>query len=287
MKSRLSRSHTGISEEKITTHQEDTMLLEKKNAIIYGAGGAVGGAIARAFAREGARVFLTGRTQASLDTVAQEIADLGGQVETAQVDALDEQAIEKHADAVVRSAGSIDVSVNAIRIVAPGIFGIPVVGLSLENFALPVTAYMRSHFLTTRAAARHMVEKRSGVILTLTAIPSRVATPGAGGVGVAWAGIEALTRGLAAELGPLGIRAICLRSNAIPETTVIRESYNYRARATGQTREEVQAAAESTTLLRRLPSLVDLANVAAFMASDQASAMTAAVANLSCGVIAD
>lgn len=263
------------------------MLLEKKNAVIYGAGGAVGSAIARAFAGEGARVFLAGRTRASLDVVAEEIAALGGEVETAQVDALDEQAVGKHADTVVRGSGSIDVSINTIRIAEPGIYGIPVVDLSLENFALPVTAYLRSHFLTTQAAARRMVEKKSGVILTLTGMPARIATPGAGGVGVAWAGIEALTRGLAAELGPLGIRAVCLRSNAIPETTVIREGYSHRAKATGQTREEVQAAVEATTLLRRLPTLADLANVATFMASDQANAMTATVANLSCGFLAD
>ena len=115
-----------------------------------------------------------------------------------------------------------------------------------------------------------MVAKRSGVILTITGLPARTAAPGAGGVGVAWAGIEALTRGLAAELGPLGIRAVCLRSNAIPETTVIRE--------------EVQGAEEATTLLRRLPTLTDLAT---FMASEQASAMTATVENLSRGLFAD
>jgi NAD(P)-dependent dehydrogenase (short-subunit alcohol dehydrogenase family) len=263
------------------------MLLEKQNAVIYGAGGAVGSAIARAFAREGARVFLTGRTQTSLDALAQEIATEGGQVETAQVDALDEQAVTQHADAVVREAGSIDISINAIRIAEPGIYGIPIVNLPLENFSLPINAYLRSHFLTTRAAARYMVEKKSGVIITITGIPARVATPGAAGVGVAWAGIEALTRGLAAELGPLGIRAICLRSNAIPETTVIREGYMARARATGQTPEQMQAAAEAATLLKRLPSLTDLANVATFMASDQARAMTATVANLSAGLLSD
>ncbi|GCE08179.1 SDR family NAD(P)-dependent oxidoreductase [Dictyobacter aurantiacus] len=263
------------------------MLLEKKNAIIYGAGGAVGGAIARAFAREGARVFLTGRTRASLDAVAEEIAAEGGEVETAQVDALDEQAIETHADAVVRAAGGIDISVNAIRVAEPGIYGIPVVELSPERFTLPVTAYLSSHFLTTRAAARRMIETRSGVIVTITGMPARAATPGAGGVAVAWAGIEALTRGLAAELGPLGIRAVCLRSNSIPETTVIREGYNARARATGQTPEQIQAVAEATVPLKRLPTLADLANVATFMASDQARAMTATVANLSGGLLAD
>jgi NAD(P)-dependent dehydrogenase (short-subunit alcohol dehydrogenase family) len=263
------------------------MLLEKKNAIIYGAGGAVGGAIARAFAREGARVFLTGRTRTSLDAIAQEIAAAGLAVETAQVDARDEQAVEAHADAVVREAGGIDISLNAIRIAAPGIYGIPVAAQSLERFMLPVTGYLGSHFLTTRAAARRMVEKKSGVIITITGMPARMAAPGASGVGVAWAGIEALTRELAAELGPLGIRAVCVRSNAIPETTVIREAYDYRATATGQTPETVQAAEEAMTLLRQLPTLADLANVATFLASDQARAMTATVANLSCGLLAD
>src|SRR5690348_7823772 len=234
------------------------MLLENKNAIIHGAGGAVGGAIARAFASEGARVFLAGRTQASLDDLAQEIVTNGGQVETAQVDALDEEAVEKHAEAVVRAGGSIDVSVNTIRVAAPGIYGIPVVNLSLENFTLPVTDYLRSYFLTSRAAARRMVEKRSGVILSVTGMPARIAAPGAGGVGVAWAGIEALTRGLAAELGPFGIRAICLRSDAIPETSTIREAYTLRATLMGRTREELQAEAEAKPLLGRLPTLKEL-----------------------------
>lgn len=263
------------------------MLLEKKNAIIYGAGGAVGGAIARTFAREGARVFLAGRTEASLNTIAREITAAGGQVETAQVDALNEQAVEQHADFVVRTAGSIDISFNAMRVTAPGIYGIPIVNLEFENFTLPVTDYLRSHFLTTRAAARRMIEKRSGVILTLTAVPGRTATPGAGGVGVAWAGIEALTRGLAAELGPQGIRAICLRSDAMPETATISNAYAYRARLTGRTVEEIQAEEESKPLLQRLPTLEELADVAAFMASDRASAMTAAVTNVSCGSLSD
>lgn len=263
------------------------MLLEDKNAVIHGAGGAVGGAIARAFAKEGARVFLAGRTRASLDNLAHEIFAAGGQVETAQVDAFDEEAVEKHADAVVRSAGSLDVAVNTIRVAAPGIFGTPVVRLSLENFTLPVRDYLRSYFLTSRAAARRMVEKRSGVILSVTGTPARTAAAGAGGVGVAWAGIEALTRGLAAELGPLGIRAICLRSDAIPETTTIREAYTLRATLTDRTREELLAEAEAKTLLGRLPTLRELGDVAAFMASDHSSAMTATIANLSCGAFAD
>ncbi|MBN9387586.1 MAG: SDR family oxidoreductase [Chloroflexi bacterium] len=263
------------------------MLLEKKNAVIYGAGGAVGGAIARAFAREGAKAFLTARNLNSIEALAREISAAGGQVETAQVDALDEQAVEEHARMVVESGGSFDISINTIRVNAPGIYGVPIAKLPLENFTLPVTTYMKSHFLTTRTAARHMIEQKSGVILSLTGMPARIAAPGAGGVGVAWAGIEALSRGIAAELGSLGVRAVCIRSDAIPETATISDAYTYRAKMMGRTREDIQAEAESKPLLRRLPKLEELANVAVFLASDRASAMTATVANLSCGSLAD
>jgi NAD(P)-dependent dehydrogenase (short-subunit alcohol dehydrogenase family) len=263
------------------------MLLEKKNAVIYGAGGDVGSAIVQAFAREGARVFLAGRTLSKLDAVAQTVSDSGGVAQTAQVDVLDEQAVEAFADTVVRSAGSIDVCINVTNFADPGGLGKPLIELSLESFANPVTAYTRAFFLTTRAAARRMVEKRSGVILTLTANLARVPVPFFGGLAPAWAVLEALTRSFAVELGPQGIRVVGLRSDAIPETAVVRNAYSYRASLLGLTLEEIQAKSESLTLLRRLPTLAEVANVATFIASDQASAMTATVANLSCGSLVD
>jgi 3-oxoacyl-[acyl-carrier protein] reductase len=88
------------------------MLLEGKNAIIYGAGGSIGGQVARTFAGEGARVFLTGRTRDKLEAVAANITAAGGAAEVAQLDALDEQAVDRHADAVAAKAGSLDVSFN-------------------------------------------------------------------------------------------------------------------------------------------------------------------------------
>jgi NADP-dependent 3-hydroxy acid dehydrogenase YdfG len=141
------------------------VLLKDKTAIIYGAAGAAGSAVASNFAREGARVFLTGRNVEALAAVAKGIAAAGGVVETAPVDALDEQEVERHADTVAKKAGGIDISFNAIGIPQQGIQGIPLVQLSAESFALPIASYTRSHFLTARAAARRMVERRSGVIL--------------------------------------------------------------------------------------------------------------------------
>jgi len=140
------------------------MLLQSKNAIIYGAGGAVGSAVASAFAREGARVFLTGRKLSAVDALAKDISAAGGAAETAEVDALDEQAVENHITAVGAKAGRIDISFNAIGIPQQGIQGIPLTELSVESFSLPITTYARAHFVTARAAARRMVEQRSGVI---------------------------------------------------------------------------------------------------------------------------
>ncbi len=197
------------------------MLLENKNAVIYGAGGAIGGAVARAFAREGARVFLAGRTLATLAAMAEEISVAGGAAETAQVDALDEEAIQKHAGAVTEKAGSIDVHFNAISL--RDVQGTPLLEMPLDDFARPIVTGATTHFLTARGAARHMVEKRSGVILTLSASAAPVASSpepgqGLGGFGVACAAIEALSRSLAGELGPHGIRVVCLRPEGIPET---------------------------------------------------------------------
>src|SRR5262249_54103614 len=135
--------------------QKMGMLLQNKNAVIYGGGGAIGGAVARAFAREGAKVFLAGRTLAKLDAVAREISAAGGAVETAQVDALDEQTVEKHLDAVINQVGGIDISFNAVGF--NEIQGIPLIDLSLEDFILPITVWSRTVFLTSRAAARRMV----------------------------------------------------------------------------------------------------------------------------------
>jgi NAD(P)-dependent dehydrogenase (short-subunit alcohol dehydrogenase family) len=263
------------------------MMLENKVAVIYGAGGDVGGAVARAFAREGAKLFLSGRNLRKLEAVTADIIGHGGVAEAAQVDALDEQAVDKYVDAVAEKAGSIDISFCAISIAHALPNRAPLVELSAEHFALPITTYTQANFLTARSAARHMVARRSGVILTITATPSRLAFPNVGGNAPAYAAVVALTRTLSAELAPHGVRALCIMPNAMPETATIRESFVRYANAAGITRAEYQARLESMTHLRRLTTLAELGNAAAFLASDQASAMTGTVANLSGGASAD
>jgi NAD(P)-dependent dehydrogenase (short-subunit alcohol dehydrogenase family) len=263
------------------------MMLKDNVAVIYGAGGAIGGAVARAFAREGANVFLTGRHLAPVEAVAKDIVAAGGSAEAAEVDALDEQAVDQHLQSVIDKAGRVDISFNAVGIPDTRILGVPLVELDVERFSLPITAYTRSYFVTARLAARRMVANRSGVIMTVTAIPSRTGFPLQGGYGPAQAAKEALTRALSAELAPQGIRVVGLRPNGIPETGTLREAFEIRAKALGVTWEQWQESLASRTHTRRLSTLAELANVAVFMASDQASGMTGTVVNLSMGSLDD
>ena len=251
------------------------MLLVDKNAVIYGAGGAIGGAVARVFAREGAKVHLAGRTLQSLQEVAEEIRSAGGSVETAQVDAIDETAVDQHADAVAASAGGIDVCFNLISV--GDIQGTPLAEMPLEDFERPVLTAVRTQFLTSRAAARHMISQGSGVILFFGGYGDPVPDYYIGGFQVALNAIESLRRQLASELGPHGIRAVTLQTGGVPET--IPESFDGR--------EVVTEGIVGQTMLGRAATLEDVGNVAAFAASDHASTMTATALNISCGAIVD
>ncbi|MEU4443231.1 SDR family oxidoreductase [Actinosynnema sp. NPDC050801] len=263
------------------------MMLNDKVAVVYGAGGAIGGAVARAFAAEGAAVFLTGRRLAPVEVVAKDIASAGGSAEAAEVDALDEQAVEEHFRSVVEKAGRVDISFNAIGIPNAGILGVPMTDLDVERFSLPITSYVTSYFLTARTAARRMVEQKSGVIMTVTALHSRTGIPLVGGYGPAMAAKEGLTRSLSAELAPHGVRVVGLRPQAIPETPAIREAFEERAAATGMTWEQWPGFLAARTHPRRLMTFAELADTAVFLASDRASGMTGTTVNLTMGSLDD
>ena len=263
------------------------MLLQNKIAVIYGAGGAIGSAVAQAFAREGAKLFLTGRHQASVATVAKKITSAGGCAEAAEVDALDEQAVDTHLQSVIDKAGRVDISFNTIGIPNTKIQGVPLVELDVEQFSLPIATYSRAYFLTARLAARRMVENRSGVIMTVTSIPSRTGIPLVGGIAPAMAAVEQITRSLSAELAPQGIRVIGLRPQGMRETPTIKEVFEIHADAWGMSWEQFHDVIANRTHARRLTTLSELVNVAVFMASDQATGMTGTVVNLSLGSLDD
>jgi NAD(P)-dependent dehydrogenase (short-subunit alcohol dehydrogenase family) len=263
------------------------MMLTDKVAVIYGAGGAVGRAVAHAFAAEGAKLFLTGRNLAPVEVVAKEVVSAGGSAEAAEVDALDEHAVDDHLHSVIDKADRVDISFDAVGIPATKLLGVPLAELDVERFSLPITTYTTSYFLTARLAARHMIPNESGVIMTVTTLQSRTGFPTAGGFGPAMAAKEALTRELSAELAPHGIRVVGLRPQGIPGTDSLREAFEPRAKASGMTLEQFQELGASKTHTRRLSTLAEVANTAVFMASDQASGMTGTTVNLSMGSLDD
>jgi NAD(P)-dependent dehydrogenase (short-subunit alcohol dehydrogenase family) len=256
------------------------VLLENKVAVVYGAGGLVGGAVARGFAREGARIFLAGRGLEPLRQVVADIEKAGGLAEAAVVDALDEAAVDRFVDEVVAKAGAIDVTFNAIS--HGDVHGVPLLEMAYEDFARPITTAMRTQFLTARAAARHMVAQGSGVIMAITATTARQSIPNVGGTGVTFDAIESLCRQWACELGPRGVRVLWLQTTGIPEAVHADVAPDYGT-GTSMTRDEHVEWMRAKTMMRRLTSLADVADMAAFIASDLAAAVTGSVVNMTYG----
>jgi NAD(P)-dependent dehydrogenase (short-subunit alcohol dehydrogenase family) len=259
-----------------------TRLLEGRNAIIYGGGGGIGGAVAKAFAGEGATVFLVGRTRDKLDAVAGEIGSKGGSAEVAVLDALDERAVDEHVGGVVAKAGSVDVSLNLVT--RGDVQGTPLVDMTTDDLLRAVVTGLRSNAITARAAARRMIERRSGVILHLNSASGDGAMPGMGSTGPADAATESFMRYLAAEVGPYGVRVCGIWTAGVAETLsdATIAAVGGEGAPTASAVEQMIAAGAA---LRRAPRLADVAGAATFLASDLASGMTGTVANVTCGLV--
>ncbi len=264
-----------------------TPLLTHKHAVIFGAGGAVGTAVAKEFAAQGATVFLSGRTLGAVEQVAADIHQDDGVAYAAGVDALDEQAVNAYLDRVVQEAGSIDILLNVMG-PQPKDYGnaTSTLELPLEQFLLPLTTLVPSQFITARAAARHMVQQHSGVILFLTAHPAR-GMANATAIGSAFGAMESLLRCLAADLGPAGVRVVGIRSGAMVDTRTIQQLVENAAHRLSVSKEQVVSMLEQATLLKRLPTVADTARLAAFLASDGARNLTGAIVNASSGSVID
>lgn len=249
------------------------MLLDGKQAVIYGGGGNIGGAVAMAFAREGATVHLAGRTGSKLERVAADVRAAGGTATVAEVDALDERSVDVHADGVVADAGSLDISMNLVSV--GDVQGTPLVEMALEDFERPIRTAMRSTYITARAAARHMIRQGSGVILVFGGEGDPIRDYNIGGFQIALTAVEALRKQLASELGRHGIRVVSLLTGGIIDA--ISDDF--------QGREGLVESLVSPTMLGRGATLEDVGNVAVFAASDLARTITASAINITCGAI--
>ncbi|MEO7140869.1 MAG: SDR family oxidoreductase [Ferruginibacter sp.] len=261
------------------------MLLKEKNAVIYGAGGAVGEAVAMAFASEGARVFLVGRNIKPIIEISDRIKLAGGRAHIARVDALNASEVEEHLSLVMSEYQKIDISFNLVSI--NDVQGIPLLELPSADFLSPVNTAMNTQFITATAAARHMIKNKAGIILMLSANAAKKPTINSGGFGIACAAIESLSRQLAKELGRFNIRVICLRSAGSPDAKGVSEALNSHAAARFLSRQEFEESFVKNTMLNRLPMLKEVANAAVIMASGKASAITSAIVNVTCGELSD
>jgi NAD(P)-dependent dehydrogenase (short-subunit alcohol dehydrogenase family) len=257
-------------------------LLEGKNAIVYGGGGGIGGAVARTFAREGAMVFLAGRTRDRLEAVASDIAASGGSAEIAVVDALDERAVDDHAAGVVSNAGHVDVSFNLIS--RGDVQGTPLVDMTTDDLLRAVDNGLRSSFITARAAGRRMAAQGSGVILHLNSASGAGAFPGLGSTGPADAATESWMRYQAGELGPQGVRVCGIWTAGVAET-LSKETLTAVGGDSAPEPSAAEAMIAGMAALRRAPRLADVAEVAAFLASDRASGITGTMVNVTCGLV--
>jgi 3-oxoacyl-[acyl-carrier protein] reductase len=264
------------------------MLLNTKTAIVYGAGGAIGSAVGRAYAREGADVHLVGRTRPTLEEVAQRIRHDGGNAHVAQVDVLDRAAVAQHAD-VVAAGGGIDICFNATS--NEDVQGTPLLAMPFEEFLRPVTKALTAHFNIAIAVGRHMTRRGRGVIIVMAG--GREAIPRLGGSHVAWAALAGLCRQFAAEFGPHGVRVSWLLSPGSPgydEHDQPQDATGPGGAEHGMAPGEAEASAPPGTaglLVRHLPSYDEVANIAAFASSDWARTITASEINLTGGAVVD
>jgi len=257
------------------------MLLPNKTAIIYGAAGTIGSAVARAYAREGATVHLAGRTAGTLERIAGSLRDAGATAHVATVDVLDPRAVERHAANVTQASGSLDICFNATS--NDDIQGQTLLDMRLDEVMQPVRKALTAHFNIATTVARHMARGTGGVILVMAG--GREAIPRLGGSHIAWAALAGLSRQLAADLGPHNIRIAWLLS---PGSPGLGHEDAPRAEPEPDDAQRVKAPPGAEGLLpNHQPTYEEVANIAAFLASDAARTMTATEINLTGGAVID
>jgi NAD(P)-dependent dehydrogenase (short-subunit alcohol dehydrogenase family) len=256
------------------------MLLQNKNAVIYGAGGSLGGAVAKALSASGAHMIVTGPHADSLQKLADEILASGGKADIALVDALDEKSVSSHLEKIVQQKKKIDISFNAMGV--PVVQNIPLVDISVDDFISPVTLMTRSQFITATAAGRIMMKQGSGTILSLTATPGGIGYPYTGGFAPACAAMETFSKNLAAELGPHGVRVVNMRSGGSPDSRVFKRAIE----SNPEVMKDVLRQMEGDTMLKKLPLMADIANLAVFLCSDLAEKITGVTVDVTCGTTA-
>jgi NAD(P)-dependent dehydrogenase (short-subunit alcohol dehydrogenase family) len=263
-------------------------MLKGKRAVVFGAGGSIGAAVAKEFAAEGAEVFLAGRSKANVEAVAAQITGTGGRAHSQVVDARNDDAVNEYLNDIVKQAGSLDIAFNAVGPLAAEYGNTKsAVDLTIEEFMVPLTSVVKSQFITARAAARHMVKQHSGVIIFLTGSPARGHIEGATAIGSAFGAIESLTENLAIEVGSAGVRVVCLRTTANVDSRTIQQTTEALAGKLNATKDQMIASMAGLNFLKVPANTSDTAKAAVLIASDRARMFTGTVVNATAGAALD
>ncbi len=259
--------------------------LKNKVAVVFAASGEIAGAVARSFAGHGAKVYVTGKNLTSVEALAEEIKAGGGLAEAGKVDAMNETEIDSYLRKVVEDNGKLDIVFNGIGTYYKDAgSGTPTTITTFEQFLNPLQRICGSQFLTSRVAARYMIQSGSeGTILLLTASIARTKTPNMAGFASACAAIEGLTRVMAAEFGQHGIKAICICSGALMETSKISEMVSDFAKLSGVSPEEMALNYKRFDLLKSGPTLKQLGETAAFLVSENGVVFNSHIVDVDCG----
>jgi NAD(P)-dependent dehydrogenase (short-subunit alcohol dehydrogenase family) len=263
-------------------------ILEGKHAIVFGAGGSIGAAVAREFAAEGAEVFLAGRTKSNVDEIAKQITAAGGKAQASVIDTLNDAAVDEYLESVVTQAGKIDIILDAVGPLAKEYGNTKLaVDLPVDEFLVPLQTMVKSRFITARAAARQMIKQHSGVIILVTGSPARPHVPGATAIGAAFAAMENLTQNLAFEVSPSGVRVVCLRTTANVDSRSIQDTAALIAEQLNIAKNQAMEQIAQYNFLKVAATVQDTANSAVLIASDRARMMTGTVVNATAGAALD
>ena len=261
----------------------NSKILEGKRAVVFGAGGSVGAAVAKEFAAEGAEVYLSGRNKASVDEVKAAIESAGGKADASVLDALDDGAVARYVEQVA-SKGGIDIEFNAV---APNPReygnGKPAVDVSIDEYMVALSTVLKSRIITAKNAARQMIKQGSGVIIGITGSTARGHIVGGTSLGIAFGAIETLMENLAFEVSPKGVRVVCLRMTANVDSNAIRNT----ARAMNLSDEQFSTMLANLNFLKTPARIADTAKAAAMIASDRFRLLTGTVVNSSAGAALD
>ena len=263
-------------------------VLNGKHAVVFGAAGTIGAAVAREFAAAGAEVFLAGRTKSTVEAVANQITSNGGRAHAAVVDTSDDDAVNRYLGTIANETRKIDVVLDVAGPLAKEYGNTKIaVDLTVDEFMVPLETMVRSRFITARAAARQMIAQRSGVIILVTGSPARPHVPGATAIGAAFSAIENLTHNLAFEVGPYGVRVVCVRTLANVDSRSIQDTMGLLAGQLHITKDQATAQIAQSKFLKIPATVQDTANAAVLVASDQARMMTGTVVNATAGAALD